>query len=166
MECSVSNSQPKRKRLKSIIKHNIAGPVRRYNEQRDYHKIFERVLNVYLDSKLCQPYGSSLSILDSTLRSSMKRWTPDTAHTAIDFENATKKALANEPELQAKFEPWFLCPDDERPHLVGADMRPYNRIIQKCAREFLRRGMFPIFKWFRTPQKQQKDFQDAEITES
>jgi hypothetical protein len=149
MECSSSNSQPRRKRLRSIIKHDKA--VQRSNNLAQYSRIFERVLKIYLDSKRCQPYGSSLGLLDSTLRSSFKRWTPDTAHSCIDFENAVRKALANEPELQSKFEPWFLCPPDERPAVPAPERWRHNKIITKCAREFLRRGMFPIYKWFRTP---------------
>ena len=129
-------------------------------------KIFERVLEVYLDAKQAQPFGSSLCLLDSTLRYVTKRWTPDTAHTEIDFENAVKKALANDVELQEKFPLWFLCAEGERPEFRAGDMVLYNRLIRKCAGEFLRRGMFPIWKWFRSPQKQQKDFQDAEIGES
>jgi hypothetical protein len=161
MECELSSIQPKRKRLKSIIKHDKA--VKRNNNNfAQYSRIFERVLEIYLDSKRCQPFGSSLILLDCTLRSSFKRWTPDTAHSCIDFENAVSKALENEPELQAKFEPWFLCFPDERTTVPASERWQYNKIITKCAREFLRRGMFPIHKWFRAPER---DFYNATITE-
>lgn len=145
MECGPSNCQPKRKRLRNIIKHDT-GPKR---SRPEYHTIFERVLKVYLDAKACQPLGSSLHLLDSSLRSAFKRWTPDVAHTCVDFENAVTKALANEPELQKKFMFWFVC--DQRPEFKAADTLVYNRIVKKCAGEFLRRGMFPLSKWFRVP---------------
>jgi hypothetical protein len=161
MECELSSIQPKRKRLKSIIKHDCA-PQRRYNAQREYHKVFQRVLEVYLDAKQAQPYGSSLALLDASLRSSLKRWTPETAHTIADFENGVTKALANAPELQEKFTLWFLR--DERPEFKAADIVYYNRIVKKCTGEFLRRGMYPIWKWFRTPQRPGKDFFNAAIT--
>ncbi len=161
MECSSSSTQPKRKRLRRIIKHDGA-PKRRYNSQRDYHTVFQRVLEIYLESKTCQPFGSSLALLDSSLRSTFKRWTPDIAHTVIDFENAVTKALANAPELQEKFTLWFLR--DEQLEFKAADMLLYNRIVKKCAGEFLRRGMYPIWKWFRTPQRPGKDFFNAAIT--
>lgn len=149
MECSPSNSQPKRKRLRSIIKHT--GPKRRYNSNRELHQVFERVLEVYLDAKACQPLGSSLHLLDSSLRSAFKRWTPDVAHTCIDVENAIKFALKNDPQLQANFAPWFLF--EHRPEFKTSDMRDYNRIVKKCAGEFLRRGMFPLWKWFGLPRR-------------
>jgi hypothetical protein len=160
MECELSSIQPKAKRLKSIIKHD--SPQRRYNTQREYHKVFQRVLEVYLDAKQAQPYGSSLALLDASLRSSLKRWTPETAHTIADFENAVKKSLANSSELQDKFTLWFLR--DERPEFKAADMLQYNRIIRQCAGEFHRRGMYPIWKWFRTPQRPGKDFFHAALT--
>jgi hypothetical protein len=163
MECELSSIQTKRKRLKSIIKHDGAAK-RRDNSQREYYKIFQRVLEIYLDAKQAQPYGSSLVLLDASLRSTFRRWTQDSAHTVIDFENAVTKGLANAPELQEKFTLWFLR--DERPEFKAADMVLYNRIIKKCAGEFLRRGMYPIWKWFRTPQRPGKVLFNAAITKS
>ena len=161
--CNETNPQ-RRKRLRSIIKPSgSVRPVRRYQSQREYNKIFERVLKVYLDSKQCQPLGSSFSILDSTLRSAFKRWTPDTCHTVVDFENAVKKALSEQPDLQQKFRLWFLR--DEQPEFKAGDMLDYQRIIKKCAEEFLRRRMFPIWKWFRTPDRSARIFYAAD-TES
>jgi hypothetical protein len=160
MQPCESSNQPKAKRLRNIIKHDAA--TRRYNLQRDYHKTFQRVLEVYLDARQAQPYGSSLALLDASLRSSLKRWTPETAHTVADFENAVTKALANAPDLQEKFTLWFLR--DDRPEFKAADMLQYNRIIRQCAGEFHRRGMYPIWKWFRTPQRPGKDFFHAALT--
>ena len=159
MECSLSNSQPKRKRLLSVI--NVNRPVRRYHNQSDYRRIFESVLKFYLEAKLRQPYGSSFVLLDSSLRSSIRRWTPDTAHTIADFENAAKHALKNAPELQANFDRLFLDPENDRAQIALGDMPIHNRIVQKCAREFLRRGMFPIAKWFQA--KPRQDFKLRKI---
>jgi hypothetical protein len=163
MQQCESSSQPKRKRLRNIIKHDGAAK-RRDNSQREYYKIFQRVLEVYLDAKQAQPYGSSLILLDASLRSTFRRWTQDSAHTVIDFENAVTKALAKSPELQEKFALWFLR--DERPEFKAADIVQYNRIVKKCAGEFLRRGMHPIWKWFRTPQRPGRSALYAAITKS
>ena len=163
-QCESSSSQPqKRKRLRNIIKHNT-GPKRRYNSNRELHKVFERVLEVYLDAKACQPFGSSLALIDSSLRSSLRRWNPDTAHTVIDFENAVKFVLKNDQRLQEKFMLWFVS--EHRPEFKASDMLDYNRIVKKCAGEFLRRGMYPIWKWFRVPLTPGRGLLYAAITTS
>jgi|SRR5579864_2422424 len=162
MECEV-NSQPKRKRLRNIIKHTGPRP-RRYNSNRELHRVFERVLEVYLEAKACQPFGSSLALLDSSLRSSIRRWSPDTAHTVIDFENAVKFALKNDRQLQEKFMLWFVS--EHRPEFKASDMLDHGRIIKKCAGEFLRRGMYPIWKWFRVPLTPGRGLLYAAITTS
>lgn len=156
-QCEVSSSKPKRKRLRSIIKHDSA---RRPDSNQELFRAFACVLEVYLSAKSAQPFGSSLALLDSTLRSTSRRWTPDSAHTVIDFENAVKKALDNAPLLQEKFTIWFLDSNlEDHSRLSPSDRQLQGRIVQKCANEFLRRGMYPIYKWFRPTQKHAKGSQ-------
>ena len=117
---------------------------------------FAAVLRVYITAiEHSHPHGSSLSLLDITVRP--VKWTPDLAHTLIDCENAVGAALGNDPLLLEKFGQWFIAPEllpgVDVPILTRESTKLHSSIIQRCGREFLRRGLYPIGRWFGLPQK-------------
>ena len=141
----------------------------RHDEESDYqqrqnYRAFCAVIRVYIFAiEHSAPYGSSAVLLDDTIRP--LRWSPDLCHSLIDVENAVKKAIGHDTALLEKFGLWFIAPEIEPgidpPILKAKDTKTYNSIVQKCGREFIRRGMFPTARWFGITQR----IPEADLTE-
>lgn len=115
--------------------------------ERANRKAFYSVLRVYIDAlEHSAPYGSSLALLDPSARP--QKWSPDTANTIIDVERAVQHALGNNPELLKKFRACFVLPElepDINPPRLNGEV---GEFVQRCGKEFRRRGMHPLWRWF------------------
>jgi hypothetical protein len=142
-----------RKRLRSLIDPD---GIRDGQRRKDNTEAFGAILQLYIDNKTIFPIRSLMGDLDGTNPASARRWTPDTACIIADVELAVESALKNEQRLLDLFWKWFVLPEIEivtYEKLSAQDSKLHGQIAQRCGREFLRRGIYPINKYFRLPQR-------------
>jgi hypothetical protein len=94
---------------------------------------FQQVIAAYVETKEAQPIGASSIYLDTGEVS--HRLTIDGINFCVDTEKATTEALQNDPVLLQTWEHLAL----ELP----ANQNHANDVIQRCGREYLRRGLVP-----------------------
>lgn len=142
-----------RKRRRSIVRPEIQNPGAAATRERceATEHAFRTVLQSYVNAiEHSDPIGySSLAQLDETARCVKRR---DVEDVLIDVSMAVTAALEDDSSSVAKFYAWFVTPEIEPgvdwPFLEGDAAKLYERIIQTCGREFERRGIFPLRKYF------------------
>lgn len=141
------------KRLRSLIDYEATRDGQR---RKDNTEAFNAILRLYLDNKTIFPIRSAIGDLDDTNPASARRWTPDTAIIIADVELAVEHALKNEQKMLDLFWKWFVLPEIEPvvyEKLSAQDSRLHGQIIQRIGKEFLRRGIYPIHRYFKMPQR-------------
>lgn len=153
-----------RKRIHSVI---IREEVFRERERRhDNARAFDGVIPIYIANKFISPVRSSLACLDLTNPSSLHRWTPDSVCIVVDTEHAIEKALKNDVFLLDKFWQWFVL-EEVDPISAGSktveESKLHGEIVQRCGREFRRRGLYPIARYFHILQRSPSSRQLAAV---
>jgi len=147
------DQQVPRKRLRSLIDHDSIDQHRQETSQ-----AFRQVVELYVSSLTICPLRSFLA-RDEENPDSKRHWTPDTAIILADVELAIESALYYEKELLNFFWRWFVQPElepvrDEK--LTLEEKRLHGQIIQRCGKEFLRRGLYPFHRYFKMPKHPSK----------
>jgi hypothetical protein len=141
-----------RKRLRSLIDPE---GIRDAQQRRDNSQAFHTILELYVDNLTIFPIQSFFA-RDEENPDVRRHWTADTAIVIADVELAAECALKHDQKLLDLFWKWFVLPEIETityEKLSAQDSRLQGQIIQRCGREFLRRGIYPIHRYFRMPQQ-------------
>lgn len=125
-----------------------------------YRQAFETVLTrLFIPNRFeSHPLRCCLPGLD--INSEYRRWTFDSVIIAADVEKAIRKALDDDPILLEKLFDWVIAPEIEPgidPPILSLDeTKLYTKIQQSCGREFIRRGLYPLHRYFNMPANVQR----------
>src|SRR5882672_11975067 len=130
-----------RKRLRSLIDPE---GIREAQRRRDNSQAFHAIVKLYVDNLTIFPIQSFFA-RDEENPDVRRHWTADTAIVIADCELAVEVALKHDQKLLDLFWKWFVLPEIETvtyEKRSAQDSRVQGQIVQRCGKEFLRRGIY------------------------